>query len=62
MLKLPDSWATGYGHVEDIGNGTFVISNMDTGGLNFHKSLRPFPESWGTSCVYVEGDELPEDV
>jgi hypothetical protein len=59
--KSSDSWAISFGHVEDLGNGTFVISNMNKDGLSFHKGLRPFPQSWGTSCVYVEGDEVPED-
>lgn len=59
VRNWPDTWATSFGDVEDLGNGTFVISNMDEWGLSFHKGLLPFPESWGTSCVTVEGD-LPE--
>ncbi len=60
--KLSGSWATHFGTVEDLGNGTFVISNATKYALEFHEWVgeNTFPHSWGTSCVHVEGDPDPE--
>ncbi|KAK0708688.1 hypothetical protein B0H67DRAFT_590934 [Lasiosphaeris hirsuta] len=60
VQKRTDSWAISFGHVEDVGNGTFVISSAIEQMTGFLKGLKPHPEVWGTSCVYVEGDPQPE--
>ncbi|KAK3347285.1 hypothetical protein B0T25DRAFT_554090 [Lasiosphaeria hispida] len=60
VRKRPDSWATSFGHVEDVGNGTFVITDANEQRMGFLKGLKPHPQVWGTSCVYVEGDPEPE--
>jgi len=57
--KRADSWATSFGHVEDVGNGTFVITNADEDRVRFLQGLQPHPQSWADSCVYVEGDPQP---
>ncbi|KAK1826538.1 hypothetical protein QBC39DRAFT_268840 [Podospora conica] len=52
-----DTWATSFGDVQDLGNGTFMIT--DTGGkdayFNTLRGLRPDPEqgALGGSCVYL---------
>lgn len=45
-----DSWATKFGRVKDLGNGTFVISDAVGWGMEFLESLSAHPEIWGTSC------------
>ncbi|KAK0647135.1 hypothetical protein B0T16DRAFT_328352 [Cercophora newfieldiana] len=63
-LKRTDTWAAAFGKVEDRGNGTFVISYdkesfRELNNMKFLQGLRPHPQEWGTSCVWIEGDPEP---
>lgn len=49
-----DSWATNYGRVEDGGNGTFIIHDVDQDSFSFHKRLGLAPWERATSCVDLE--------
>ncbi|KAM7210569.1 hypothetical protein V8F06_014055 [Rhypophila decipiens] len=56
----PDSWGTESNpnwKVQDKGNGTFLLKGVSRDMLHFHEGLVVYPEEWGTSCVWVEGDD-----
>ncbi|KAK3370528.1 hypothetical protein B0H63DRAFT_317839 [Podospora didyma] len=60
VRKFSDSWAFSFGHVEDRGNGTFVVTDAVDWSTQFLKGLKPHPQAWADSCVWVEGDPQPE--
>jgi len=50
-----DTWATSFGAVRDLGNGTFVIKDTGNrdGYFNLLKGLEPNPGAYGDSCYYL---------
>jgi len=49
-----NSWATNYGRVEDRGNGTFLLHDVDQESFSFHKRLVLSPWEQATSCVDLD--------